>query len=109
MPRRQCRKARGPGRGPWTFLQPGDNPIDIDRGGGGHVLYVCFLQAPIPRAPQAKGAYPLGQGAFDSRTAFIALRAFVTAIPSAGRLERLVLRVRRQPETTALLLRLSID
>src|SRR4029453_16561984 len=25
--RGQCRKARGPSRGPWTFLQPGDNPI----------------------------------------------------------------------------------
>ena len=73
------------------------------------MLYVCFLQAPITGAPQAKGAYSLGQCAFDSRTAFIALRAFVTGIPGAGRLKRLVLRVRRQSETTALLLRLRTD
>jgi hypothetical protein len=109
MHRRECRKARGPRRGPWPLLQPSDNAIDIDRGGGGHVLDVCFLQAPITGAPQAKGAYPLGQCAFDSRTAFIALRAFVTGIPGAGRLKRLVLRVRRQSETTALLLRLSAE
>src|SRR5262245_35244658 len=66
-----------------------------------------LVHAPIAGAPQTKGAYPLGQGAFDSRAAFIALCAFVTAIPGAGLLERLVLCLGRQPETTALLLRLG--
>ena len=44
MHRRQYRKARGPRRGPWTLFQPGDNPIDIDRGGGGHM---CVFRAKI--------------------------------------------------------------
>jgi hypothetical protein len=36
-------EARGPRLGPWALLQPGDKPIDIDRGGGGHVLQVGLL------------------------------------------------------------------
>jgi hypothetical protein len=91
VPRRQRRQARGPGRGSWPRLQPGDKPIDVHRGRSGHGLYVGFFPAPIAGAPPAKGADPLGQGAFDARAAFIALCAFVTALPGAGRLEHLVL------------------
>src|SRR4029450_9770433 len=59
------------------------------------------LQKPYPQK--------LGQGAFDSRAAFIARRAFVTPTPGAGRLERLLLCLGWQPETTPLLLRLGTE
>jgi hypothetical protein len=59
MHRRQSRKARGPCRGSWPLLQPGDKPIDSDRGGDGHVLEVCFLSTPIAGPAEAEGPHAL--------------------------------------------------
>ena len=103
MHRRQGRKARGPGSSPWALLQPGDNPIHIDRRGSRHMLKVRLVQATVARAPQAKGPHPLGQGAFTPRSALIMLLTLVTGIPSPGRLECLVRCLGWQPETAALL------
>jgi hypothetical protein len=103
MHRRQCGKARRPRLGSWPLFQPGDNPIDIDRSGSCYVLYGRFVQATVARAPQAKGPPPLGQGAFDPRSALLGLLALVTAIPGPGRLECLVLGLGWQSETAALL------
>jgi hypothetical protein len=66
-------------------------------------LSVRFVQATVACAPQAKGPHPLGQGAFDPRSALIVLLTLVTAIPGPGRLECLVLGLGWQPETAALL------
>jgi hypothetical protein len=85
--RGQCRKPRGPRRGPWTFLQPGDNPIDIDRGGNGYVLYVRFLSTPIARPAEAEGPHALQQGPFDPRATLVALPSLLTGIPGSGLLE----------------------
>ena len=103
MPRRQCGKARRPRLGSWALLQPGDNPIHIDRRGRRHMVEGCLVQATGARAPQAKGPYPLGQGAFTPRSALIMLLTLVTGIPSPGRLECLVRCLGWQPETAALL------
>jgi len=103
MPRRQCGKARRSRLGSWPLFQPGDKPIAIDRSGSGDVLYVRFVQATVARAPQAQGPHPLGQGAFNPRSALIMLLPLVTGIPSPGRLECLGLGLGWQPETAALL------
>ena len=103
MHRRQCGKARRPRLGSWALLQPGDNPIHIDRRGRRHMLEVRLVQTTVARAPQAKGPHPLGQGAFDPRSALLMLLTIVTGIPGPGCLKCLVLGLGWQPETAALL------
>ena len=103
MQRSACRKAGGAGGGPRALVQPRDNPIYIHRSGRCHMLEVRLIQATVARASQAKGPYPLGQGAFDPCSALIVLLALVTVIPGPGRLECLVLGLGWQPETAALL------
>ena len=103
MQRSECRKAGGAGGGPRALVQPRDNPIDINCSGRCHMLEVRLVQATVARASQAKGPHPLGQGAFDPRSALLVLLALVTGIPGPGRLECLVLGLGGQPETAALL------
>ena len=97
--RRQGRKARDPSCGPWPLLQPGDNPIDIDRGGGGHVLQVGLLYAPIASPTEAEGPHALRQRPFDPRATLIALPPVLTRIPGPGRLQRFKVLLRREMET----------
>jgi len=58
--------------------------IHIDRSGRRHMLEVHLVQATGACAPQAKDPHPLGQGAFDRRSALSVLLALVTGIPTNG-------------------------
>src|SRR2546427_10841396 len=75
----------------WALVEPRDNAVDIDGGGGRDVLHVGLGQAPIPRAPQPKRTYSLGERPFDACALLIARDALLTGIPGPGRGERLIL------------------
>ena len=90
--RSQCGEAGGARLRPRALVEPRDNPIYIDRGGGRDVLQVCFRQASIPRTAEPKSAYALGERAFDPRAAPVLPLAFFTRIPGLGGVQGLVLR-----------------
>src|SRR5437899_12788368 len=54
---------------PWALVEPRDNAVDIDGGGGRDVLQVGLRHAPIPCPSQPKGAHPLGERPFNTRPA----------------------------------------
>src|SRR6266446_7349284 len=86
-----------------ALVEPRDNAVDIDGGGGRDVLHVGLGQAPISRAPQPKRPHALGERAFDASALLIALDALLTAIPGPGRCQGLVLLLGGQPQPAALL------
>ena len=75
---------------PWALVEPSDNTVDIDGGGGRDVLPVGLRQAPIPGPSQAKGADPLGERPFDAGPPLIELLALLAGIPGLRRFQRLV-------------------
>ena len=77
---------------PGALVEPRNDAVYVDGGGSRDVLQVRFRQAPIPRAPQPKSAYPLGERAFDPRAAPVLPLALVTRIPGLGGVQGLVLR-----------------
>src|SRR5438128_11748460 len=80
---------------PWALVEPSDNAVDIDGGGGRDVLQVRFRETPIPRAAEPESAYPLGERAFDTRAARVMPLALLTRLPGPAGLQGLVLRPRR--------------
>src|SRR2546428_13536843 len=76
--RRKSSKAGDPCHGPWAFVEPRDNAVDIDGGSGRDVLQVRFRETPIPRVAEPTSAYPLGERAFDTRAARIPPLALFT-------------------------------
>src|SRR5438876_1147271 len=87
---------------PWALVEPRDNAVDIDGGGGRDVLQVRFRETPIPRAAEPESADPLGERAFDTRAARVLPLALVTRIPGLGGLQGLVLRPRVEFEGAGL-------
>src|SRR5215831_5080719 len=76
---------------PWALVEPRDNAVDIDGGGGRNVLQVGLRHTPIPDPAQAKGADPLGECPFDAGPLLIQLLALCTGIPHPSGFQRLVL------------------
>jgi hypothetical protein len=74
-------EAAYPRLGPRALVEPGNDPVDMHGGGGGHVLYVRLWQPPIPRAPQPKSAHSLREGPFDAGSPSIALLPLRAGIP----------------------------
>ena len=87
---------------PWALVEPRDNAVDIDGGGGRDVLQVRFRETPIPRAAEPESAYPLGERAFDTRAARVLPLALFTRIPGLAGLQGLVLRPRVEFEGAGL-------
>ncbi len=71
---------------PWARVEPRDNAVDIDGGGGRNVLQVGLCHAPIPGPAQAKGAHPLGERPFDAGPPLLALLALLAGRPGLCRL-----------------------
>jgi hypothetical protein len=94
------REARRPSLCAWARLEPGDQPLPIDRGGGGDVLHVRFRHPPIPRAAEPKGAPPLRQRPFNTRPTFLERLARVRVASGPRCLQRLLLLPRMQREMT---------
>src|SRR5712691_5025029 len=99
--RRQGGEARDPCHGPWALVEPRDNAVDIDGGGGRDVLQVGLRHAPIAGPSQPKGADPLRERPFDAGPPLIELVALLAGRPGLRRFQRLVLVLGRQPQPAA--------
>ena len=89
-------EAGGTGGGARGSPEPGREPLEVDRGRGGHVLQVGLGQPPVAAAAQAEGADALRDGALDPGPSGVAAPALPRREPAPGGLERLVLRPRLQ-------------
>ena len=89
-------EARGAGGGARDRAEPGREPLEVDRGRGGHVLQVGLGQPPVAAAAQAEGADAQRDGALDPGPSGVAAPALPRREPAPGGLERLVLRPRLQ-------------
>src|SRR3954447_10236100 len=97
-------KTRGAGGGAWARADPGGEPLEVDRGRGGHVLQMGFGQPAIAAAAQPEGAHPLREGALDPGTPRVAAPALLRRELTPGGLERLVLGPRLQLQVPGLVL-----
>src|SRR2546429_3351394 len=99
--RRKSGKAGDPCHGPWALVEPRDNAVDIDRGGGRDVLQVGLRHAPVSGPSQPKGAHPLRERPLDAGPPLIQLLALLAGRPGLRRFQRLVLVLGRQPQPPA--------
>ena len=90
---RQSRKAGDAGLRPWALVEPGHEPLHIDRSSRRDMLKVRFRQTSVSSIPQPKGTYALGQRSFDTRSSFITLLPLFTPIPYPRGLQRRKLRL----------------
>ena len=95
-------EAGGAGGGARDRPEPGGEALEVDRGRGGHVLQVGPGQPAVAAPAQAEGAHPLRDGALDPGPPRVGAPPLLGREPPPGRLERLVLRPRLQPEVPGL-------